>query len=63
MNEKRFSQPWMSRSTDGHAFCRSTFMPSRTGSVHARTFGMPSTCIRQLGHDPVMHESPADGGT
>ena len=34
MNEKVFSQPWMSWSTLGHAFWRSTRIPSRTGSVH-----------------------------
>ena len=53
-----FSQPWISRFTDGHAFCRSTFMPSRTGSVQARTLGIPSICIKQLGHDPVMQSRP-----
>ena len=26
--------------------------------MQARTFGIPSICIRQFGHAPVMHESP-----
>ncbi len=58
MNENVFSHPWMSRSTEGQAFWRSTRIPSLTGSVHARTFGIPSICIKQLGHAPVMHCSP-----
>ncbi len=58
MNENVSSQPWMSRSTDGQAFCRWTVIPSRTGMVHARTFGIPSICIRQFGQDPVMHWIP-----
>ena len=58
MNENVLSQPWMSWSTLGHAFWRSTRIPSRTGSVHERTFGIPSTCIRQLGHPPVMQNRP-----
>ena len=59
MNEKVLSQPWMSWSTLGHAFWRSTRIPSRTGSVHERTFGIPSTCIRQLGHRPGHAEQAA----
>ena len=58
MKETVLSQPWMSRSTDGQAFCRCTRIPSRTGSVQVRTLGMPSTCIRQLGQEPVMQNSP-----
>ena len=58
MNENVFSQPWMSWFTLGQAFWRSTRIPSRTGSVHERTFGIPSTCIRQFGHAPVMQNSP-----
>ena len=58
MNENVLSQPWMSWSTLGHAFWRSTRIPSRTGSVHERTFGIPSTCIRQFGHAPVMQNRP-----
>ena len=58
MNENVFSQPWTSWSTLGHAFWRSTRIPSRTGSVHERTFGIPSTCIRQFGHAPVMQNRP-----
>ena len=33
-------------------------MPARTGSVHVRTLGVPSTFIRQLGQSPDMHNSP-----
>ena len=58
MNENVFSHPWMSRSAEGHAFWRSTRIPSRAGSVQARTLGIPSICIRQFGHEPVMHDSP-----
>ncbi len=58
MNEKVLSQPWMSRPAFGHAFCRFTRIPSRTGSVHDRTFGIPSTCMRQFGHAPVMQNRP-----
>ena len=36
----------------------STSMPSRTGSVHARTPGAPSTVTRQFGHWPAQHISP-----
>jgi hypothetical protein len=58
-----FSQPWTSWSTLGHAFWRSTRIPSRTGSVHERTFGIPSTCIRQFGHAPSCRTGRARGGT
>ena len=58
MNENVLSQPWMSRPADGQAFWRSTRMPSRTGSMQARTLGIPSICIRQFAHDPVMHSRP-----
>ena len=58
MKENVFSHPWMSRSAEGHAFWRSTRIPSRAGSVQARTLGIPSICIRQFGHEPVMHDSP-----
>ena len=58
MNENVFSHPWMSWFTLGQAFCRSTRIPSRTGSVHERTFGISSICIRQFGHAPVMQNSP-----
>jgi hypothetical protein len=58
MKEKVFSQPWTSWSTLGHAFWRSTRIPSRRGSVHERTFGSPSICIRQLGQAPVMQNNP-----
>jgi hypothetical protein len=47
-----------SKSSDGDAFMCSTFMPSRTGSVQARTPGAPSTCTRQLGHCPAQQSSP-----
>ena len=33
-------------------------MPARTGSVHVRTLGVPSTFIRQLGQSPDPHNSP-----
>ena len=33
-------------------------MPSRTGSVQARTPGAPSTATRQFGHCPAQHSSP-----
>jgi hypothetical protein len=36
----------------------STFMPSRRGSVQARTPGAPSTATRQFGHCPAQHISP-----
>ena len=47
-----------SNSSDGSAFMCSTRMPSRTGSVQARTPGAPSTETRQLGHCPAQHSSP-----
>src|SRR4029453_10189271 len=58
MNENVFNQPWTSWSAPGQAFWRSTRIPSRTGSVHDRTFGIPSTCIRQFGQAPVMQNRP-----
>ena len=33
-------------------------MPSRTGSVQARTPGAPSTATRQFGHCPAQHSRP-----
>ena len=33
-------------------------MPSRTGSVHARTPGAPSTATMQLGQLPAQHIRP-----
>ena len=39
-----------SKRRDGLAFMCSTFIPSRTGSVQARTPGEPSTSTRQFGH-------------
>ena len=47
-----------SKSSDGVAFMCTTFMPSRTGSVQARTPGASSTCTRQFGHWPAQHISP-----
>ena len=47
-----------SSSSDGCAFMCTTCMPSRTGSVQARTPGASSTCTRQLGHWPAQHMSP-----
>ncbi len=42
----------------GRAFRCSTFAPSRTGSVQARTPGAPSTATRQFGQWPEQHISP-----
>src|SRR5215211_219989 len=47
-----------SKSREGDAFMCSTLIPSRTGSVHARTPGAPSTCTRQFGHWPAQHRRP-----
>ena len=47
-----------SKPSDGDAFMCSTFIPSRTGSVQARTPGAPSTCTRQLGHWPAQQRRP-----
>jgi len=47
-----------SNSSDGDAFMCSTRMPSRTGSVQARTPGAPSTETRQLGHCPAQQSRP-----
>ena len=47
-----------SSSSDGEAFMWTTFMPSRTGSVQARTPGASSTCTRRFGHWPAQHMSP-----
>src|SRR6266545_717809 len=33
-------------------------MPGRTGSVQARTFGMPSTLTRQFGQRPAQQRRP-----
>ena len=41
MKERLFSQPWISRPALGQAFCRCAVIPSWTGSVHERTFGIP----------------------
>ena len=47
-----------SNSSDGDAFMCTTCMPSRTGSVQARTPGASPTWTRQLGHWPAQHISP-----
>ncbi len=47
-----------SNSSEGDAFMCTTFMPSRTGSVQARTPGASSTCTRQFGHCPAQHMRP-----
>ena len=47
-----------SRSSEGDAFMWVTCMPSRTGSVQARTPGASPTCTMQLAHCPAQHISP-----
>ncbi len=47
-----------SKRRDGLAFMCSTFIPSRTGSVQARTPGQPSTSTRQFGHWPAQQNRP-----
>ena len=49
---------WRRTRATGCAFMCSTRMPSRSGSVQARTPGAPSTCTRQLGHWPAQHMRP-----
>jgi hypothetical protein len=39
-----------SKPSDGHAFWCSTFIPSRIGSLHARTPGRPSTTTIEFEH-------------
>src|SRR3990172_11422381 len=47
-----------SKSSDQRTFCPSTTAPSRIGSVQTRTFGTPSTVIRQFGQWPEQQRSP-----
>ena len=52
---------WIAQATSSSepsTFCARTCTPSRTGSVQTRTFGKPSTCMRQLGQWPEQQSSP-----
>ena len=47
-----------SKRSEGRAFMCMTSIPSRTGSVQARTPGQPSTSTRQFGHWPAQQKRP-----
>ena len=47
-----------SKSSLPSTFCGSTTAPSRRGSTQTRTFGTPSTVIRQFGQWPAQQRSP-----
>ena len=55
---KRSPSESASTLSDGQAFTCSTFRPSLTGVMHARTAGWSPTCTRQLGQRPEQHKRP-----